>query len=135
MKNFILFSLIVFSLNSFSHDYFKVWELELKIKEEKRRLVIKLTDESSDSCIIGHPKVVRTLEGKMPEKSKHFSGYSYSINDNVLSIDMFPALCDGGNILRGKIEGDKIKGEILSSSIAGLRKVGTFRGKAVVQKP
>ncbi|MGX5202417.1 hypothetical protein [Aliikangiella sp. IMCC44632] len=135
MKNIILFSLVVFSANSFSHDYYKVWELELKTQEEKRRLVIKLTDESSDSCIIGSPKVVRTLEGKMREKSKHFSGYSYSINNNVLSIDMFPALCDGGDVLRGKIEGDNIKGEILSSSIAGFRKVGTFKGKAVVQKP
>jgi len=133
MKNILLVTLVVFSSSSFSVDYAKVWELELNTQEGKRRLVIELTDESSESCIISNPKVVKTLEGKVPEKSKYFSGFSYSINDNVLSIDMFPALCDGGDVLRGKIESDKITGEIYSSSIAGLRKIGTLMGKAVVQ--
>lgn len=130
MKNFFLFTLIAFSINTYAEGLAKVWELELREEGEVRRLVIELTDEAGDSCLIGNPKKIKILEGEIP-KNKYFSGYSYSIENGVLSIDMFPRLCDGGNLLRGKIKGGTVSGEILSSSIAGLENVGSFNGKPV----
>ena len=129
MKNFFLFTLIAFSTNVHSERFAKTWELELQTQGETRHLVIELTDEAAESCLIGNPKKVKIIKGNLPS-SKYFSGYSYSVNEGVLSIDMFPLLCDGGDLLRGKIEGSTISGEMLSSSIAGLKNVGSFNGKS-----
>jgi len=129
MKILFLFTLIIISTSAHSLKPVKVWELELQIQGETSRLVIELTDEVGESCLIANPRKVKTLKGKVPN-SKHFSGYSYSVKEGVLSIDMFPLLCDGGNLLRGKIQGDTISGKILSSSFAGLKNVGSFNGKA-----
>lgn len=130
MRFFLLFTLIGLPIVSYAEKSAGVWELDLKTHEGSRSLKIELTDEKGDSCMIGNPKKVRTLEGEAPS-SKYFTGYSYSISNGVLSIDMFPLLCDGGDLLRGKIEAGTIAGEILSSSIGGLEKIGTFSGKTV----
>lgn len=134
MKNLFLLLTIIFSVDAYSDENSSIWELELRTQDETSRLVIELTDEEGDSCLIGNPKKVKTIEGKVPT-SKYFSGYSYSIDGGMLSIDMFPLLCDGGDLLRGKIEGNTVSGEIYSSSIAGLKKVGAFNGKSAQKKP
>jgi hypothetical protein len=134
MKNLFLLLTFIFSVNAYSDKISSIWELELRTQDETTRIVIELTDEEGDSCLFGNPKKVKTIEGKLPT-GKYFSGYSYSIDGGMLSIDMFPLLCDGGDILHGKIEGNTVSGEIYSSSIAGLKKVGSFNGKSTQKKP
>src|SRR5690606_18015098 len=99
MRHLFLFSLIAFSTTIHAAELEKIWELELQITGETRRLVVELTDEPSESCSFGRARKVRTIEGKV-RTHEFFSGYSYAVYDGVIIIDLLPLICDAGNLLR-----------------------------------
>ena len=94
--------------------------------DDKKSLVLELTNEASDSCYSSNSKIARVLLGSDASYSQ--DKYSYWIEGEELHVELFPGMCDAESVLVGKINSGKIIGKRYHLGYNGSSITGYFIG-------